>query len=806
MKGVGALEQSRRREWRVERPSRARGLRLATVSVVAALLGMGAAAGLAAQDDLVLAALRGETGIDPEPATLLATVSGLSVERVPLAEALVQLAERSQVQIAFSPSLLPPALWVDCDCATLNLAGALDRLLAGTVLGYVELGSQVVVVPKSGSDLAPPDGMVRGRVRSEVAIPVEDATVRLVRPAGIAEGHIAGTDRLGFFAFHDLVPGEYVLSVSVIGYGLHEEEVAVAPGADLQLAITLTEEVVALEGLQVEGQRSRQRARFEESAGATVQEMSRTELKMIPGIAEADPLKSVEVLPGVTRVSDFAAAFNVRGGSADQNLILLDGVPIFNPFHSMGLFSVFNADMIRRAELQSGGFPAEYGGRVSSVLKIESDLGDEEHGVDAGMSLLAARASVKGGLPGGLKDRLGLASARWRASARRSYLDVLLGAIPKASFPYHLQDLQAAFEGWTRQGDRVQVISYLGRDVLDVGSLLVFDVFDGDEPELDAKPDLLWSWGNAAVGASWTRPMQGGGALDIRGSVSRADSNFDFSEFGEAQFGSRIGRSAIAADLERLPGRRTRWKSGVLSTWMTYESLTKGGGAELFLPGKGVAWGTAGYTQVEWKPTQEWLLEGGVRLDHWRPGDAASTTTVSPRVAVKRFVRGGRWALRVAGGRYTQFLHSVRDEQIPWGLDAWVLTGRQAPALVSDQLQAGVEGWLDERDTWFASAEGYYRSYEGVVARNWGDDPTDPTDDLLTGNGLSYGADFLVRKDGGRTSGWISISLLKANRRLRDRTTVYPPPQQVQHEPTPVDRPESGTVRRVDHPSRPQKR
>ena len=140
---------------------------------------MGAAAGLAAQDDQVLAALRGETGIDPEPGTLLATVSGLSIERAPLAEALVRLAERSQVQIAFSPSLLPTDLRVDCDCPDVSLARALDQLLAGTELGYVELGSQVVVVPKAGSDMAPADGTLSGRVRSEVAILMVDATVRL---------------------------------------------------------------------------------------------------------------------------------------------------------------------------------------------------------------------------------------------------------------------------------------------------------------------------------------------------------------------------------------------------------------------------------------------------------------------------------------------------------------------------------------------------------------------------------------------------------------------------------------------------
>ena len=740
------------------------GIGLLIATTIAAAPSTLAPEALVAQDTQVLAALRGETGVDPAPGTLLATISMLSVEAAPLAEALVRLAERSNVQIAFSPSLLPTDLRVDCDCETLNVARTLDLLLADTDLGYVELGSQVVVVPKAGSDLAPPDGLLRGRVRSEVAVPIEDATVRLTPAADATRGHITGTDRLGYFAFHDLAAGDYALSVDRIGYGLHEETIAVAPGDDLRVAIQLAEQAVELGGVQVEGERSRRRMRFERSAGATVQELSRTELRAIPGIAEADPIKSVEVLPGVTRMSDFGAAFNVRGGSADQNLILLDGIPIFSPFHTLGLFSAFNADMVGRAELQLGGFPAEYGGRVSSVLRIESDPGDEEFGVDAGISLLASRAAVSGGLPDGLKNRLGLASGRWRASARRSYLDALIEPLSDGVFPYHLQDFQTAFEGWTRRGDRLKVSAYLSGDVLDVGSAASLD--GGTWAGLDRVPDIVWSWGNAAVGASWTRLLADGGALEVHGSLSSSDADFQYSEASEAGFGTRISRSSIAADLERHPGRNTRWKSGIQSAWSKYENLAAGGSPEPFPVGDGVALGTAAYTQLDWKPNSSWLLEGGVRLDHWRPGEAASTTTVSPRIAAKRFVGGGRWAVRTAGGRYTQFLHSVRDEQIPFGLDAWVLAGRQAPPLISDQIQAGLEGWLGTTDTWFTSLEAYYRTQDGLVARNWGDDPADPADDLFVGDGRAYGADFLLRKDSGPTTGWLSISLLKADRRL----------------------------------------
>lgn len=738
---------------------------------------------LSAQDTQVLAALRGETGVDPAPGTLLATISMLSIEQAPLAEALARLAEQSTVQIAFSPSLLPGDLRVDCDCATLSLARALDRLLADTELGYVELGSQVVVVPRTGSDLAPPDGLLRGRVRSEVAVPIEDATVRLVLATDTARRHITGTDRLGYFAFHDLTPGRYTLSVARIGYALHEQGVDMVPGSDLHMEVALTEQAVELAGVLAEGRRSRQRERYERSGGVTVQEMNRQELKAIPGVAEPDPMKSVEVLPGVTRVSDFTAAFNVRGGSADQNLILLDGMPIFNPFHALGLFSVFNGDMVQRAELHSGGFPAEYGGRTSSVLKVESDLGDGELGVDAGVSLIASRAAVKGGLSADLQQRLGLAGARWRVSGRRSYLDVLTRPFLNAPFPYHLNDLQGAFEAWTRKGDRVRITGYSGRDVIDIGDLAVLGGDGYDEPLDGSIFNTEWRWGNDAAGASWTRPLPDGGAVDLHGSLSRFNSNFEFDEFRDIYVTTRISRAALGGDLERRPASRLSWKSGWVVGRLKHHNIMEGWVPEVFPSGQedGVEAGV--YSQVSWNPNSRWLLEGGLRLDHWRPGDAPATTVVSPRFALKRFLGDGSWAVRTAAGRYSQFILSVRDEKLPISPDWWMLSGGMAPVLVSEQFQGGFEGFAGMNDAWFFSLEGYYRRFDGLAAQDWADDPDDPTDDLMSGEGRSYGADLMIRRDLGEITGWLSVSFLKAEHAFRDTGSGLDPAPLIRYAP-----------------------
>ena len=604
------------------------------------------------------------------------------------------------------------------------------------------------------------NGAITGRVWSAAGLLLEGAGARLFPAADSTLRRIVGTDRLGYFAFDQVLPGDYVLTVILIGYERYREEVEVTGATTLELDIALAPQAIQLEGLAVEAERSRARARFEESAGATVQEISGEAMKALPGLVETDPIRAVEMLPGVSTVSDFSAAFNVRGGSADQNLILLDDIPIFNPFHLGGIFSVFNADMVERAELRAGGFPAEYGGRVSSVLTVETDVGDGLTSVDAGVSLLASRVAVNGSLPRGALDALGLTNSRWRVSGRRSYFDVL--AKPWTEFPYHLTDLQGAFEVWTGGGSSLRFTAYTGRDVLDLS-----DVGDNPLP-------LRWSWGNDAVGGSWTHPMRGGQSMDVRASYSRFTSDFEFVET-ESRFITGIQEATLQADLERRPTGRTRWKSGVAAKRLEYDNSFRAGGT-VFNESAGWGWETAVYSQINWDPNSRWLVEGGVRVDHWRPDPGGSETTVSPRFAVKRFIRDRNAAVRLAGGRYSQFLHSLRDEEIPFGIDVWVLAGARAPRVVSDQVQLGVESFFAD-DEWFASLEGYYRTFDGVITVNTAEDPNDDLDDLVAGEGWSYGADLFLKRAVGTTTGWIAVSFLKTRRTFPDtRSGLEPPP------------------------------
>jgi hypothetical protein len=547
-----------------------------------------------------------------------------------------------------------------------------------------------------------------------------------------------------------------------LGFGETVRTVIVHPHSVSEIELVLEDQPFDLPVVKVEVDRTR--AGFDDEAATTRRGLTREELKLIPGVAEADVLRAVEVLPGVVSTSDYSAAFNVRGGSADQNLILLDGVPIYNPFHLGGLFSVFNADMVARAELLAGGFPAEYGGRVASVLGVESDAAGAGTDVDGGVSVLASRLAVGAELPRFMTEPLGMRNTRARVSVRRSYFDALLK--PFVDFPYHLVDTQAYVEGWTSSGRRVSVTAYAGRDVLDLS---------GTE---SSQLRLRWGWGNQLAGLRYTWPMSGGRTLDARAGFTHFSTHIRFPEFDDTEFRSDVRQFIARADLDAPVSDGVRVQTGIEANHLKYDNLAATGGAE-FTGGSEAGWLGGGYTQANWR-AGDWLVEAGARADVWLPRGAEATGVVGPRLGVKRFFHSGDVALKFAAGRYSQFIHSIRDEEMPVGIDVWVLTGTRAPHTVSDQAQFGVESFLGAG--WFTGVEAYYRWFEGVVANNFADDPNTKRDDLIAGTGTSYGVDLMLRRDQGRVRPTLSVSWLRALRDFEDptlgvgnRVVRYPP-------------------------------
>ncbi|RMH14478.1 MAG: hypothetical protein D6701_11235 [Gemmatimonadetes bacterium] len=636
-----------------------------------------------------------------------------------------------------------------------RLAGRLAGALALALLAAGPAAEQALA-----QDAGVGGGAVQGRVWDASGVPVSVALVAFRAGDGRTVARTE-TSATGFYRLHGLPAGRGTLVVMALGYEERRIPVDIPAGGRRTLDVTLRTRALEVEGLVVEARRARERARFEVEAGLTARELSADDLRLLPGFVETDPLRAAETLPGVTTANDFTAAFNVRGGSADQNLILVDGQPVFNPTHLGGLVSIFNADLVRSAELRVGGFGAEYGGRVSSVLAVETDPGDGRFSAAGALSLLNARVALGGSLPEGVRKRMGLRSARWRLGGRRSYLDIVTA--PFFDFPYRLADLQGVLEAWTRGGDRLRLSLYSGGDVLDLTTL--------DADDFPLRVD--WRWGNDALSASWTVLRRQGGWVEIGAGGSRFDTGLRFPDFDDTDFRSRIDQVGARVSAEMRAGAAWRVRAGGAIERFSYDNLALSGGTE-FAGGAGRGVLTSAFAQGARSGSGPWRLEVGARLDWWAPSPGPSAVEVSPRIAVKRFFGSRRRvALKAAAGRYTQFLHSIRDEALPLGLDIWVLAGERAPHVVSDQVQAGIEVLLDEG--WSASLEAYRRTFDGVITNNVAENPNDPLDDLLAGSGRSWGVDAYLARTRGDTRGWVSVSWLRATRTFPDVTTGLDP-------------------------------
>ena len=181
-------------------------------------------------------------------------------------------------------------------------------------------------------------------------------------------GQGMATDINGYYIIQDIVPGNYVLMVSYVGFSLRKEKLSISDSQSIKLNIALSEEVVELSQVEVTAEQIQRKANIQPSKI----NLSPRMMKAAPALAEPDLFRTIQALPGVLTTSEFSTGLVIRGGNTDQNLILLDGVTVYNPSHLGGIFSNFIVDGVKEAELIKGAYNAEYGGRLSAVLNIIS--------------------------------------------------------------------------------------------------------------------------------------------------------------------------------------------------------------------------------------------------------------------------------------------------------------------------------------------------------------------------------------------------------------------------------------------------
>lgn len=624
----------------------------------------------------------------------------------------------------------------------------------------------LLLVPTLLAAQAPATGVLVGRVTlradtSAVPAPAPGATITLVGTAMVAS---TGPD--GRFVLDPAPAGAQTLRVRLIGYRTVERGVRVVAGDTLRVEVALEAQVQRLAPVTTRA-RPRDLETFETRPNVATVTLDAAAMAGVPSVGEPDVVRVVRLLPGVVSRNDFNTGLNVRGGEADQNLILLDGHQIYNPFHLGGLFSTFMDATVGGIELMTGAFPARYGGRLSSVLDVRSAV-EARPGVhgSADISALATTGRLAGGLGGG--------KGTWSVAARRTYVDAVTSAFTDDVFPYHFHDVQG-HAGWTLPGNvRLTLTGYTGRDDLSVD----LAELEGDSvPQSASEGNYGFDWGNRVLGLGLSRefgpearvPLVGwhlerGSVVEQRVAFSDFSMALDLSDGAFTQRSRTRDLRASGSVLARVGAHdasvgyeaathRVRFTSGSTQLGTTDLDLVQ-------RPATGALW-----VDDTWRVSDRWIVQAGVRAEMLTGREWAA---LSPRASVKWFATP-TLALTAAAGRMTQTMHSISGDGPLRLFDVWIASDAYIPVASAWHWVAGAERRIAEAGS--IRMEGWLKRYDRVLEPNPSQDPRRRGDEFFAADGRSYGLDVLARwQPASGTSGWISYTYGVSSRSRAGRT------------------------------------
>ncbi len=604
-------------------------------------------------------------------------------------------------------------------------------------------------------------GHVRDALTGETLI---GASVRLKADRSVG----TRTNNYGFFSL-TLEEGDHVLVISHVGYQASELPMRLARdtviGVDLHSG-ELLEEVVISESSAGENIRSPQMG---------IARVDVNEIKHVPVLmGERDVLKTIQLLPGVMSGGEGSSNFFVRGGTGDQNLILLDEAMVYNASHLFGFFSTFNSDAIKDVNLYKGGMPAQYGGRVASVLDITMLDGNKKRmGLEGGVGLIASRFKVDGPL---VADR-----GSFMVSGRRTYADLFLKLSNDDdinSSRLYFYDLNAKANYRIDEKNTVFLSGYFGRDVLGYSGLFGFD------------------WGNATGTLRWNHVLNS----RLFSNTTLVYSNFNYNvriENDEFNFliASRIRNFNLKQDFQFFPSNGSTWRFGIhlLRQGIAPANIDAAEDAavnSLRLENrKGME--LAAYLSHEWRPFDRLSLIYGLRLNGFLlfgPGtfygyDADGDPVESeayrkgevvqhyfnhePRLSLSYQLPSNN-SLKLSYNRNVQHLHQLSNSTSSLPTDAWVMSSNNIKPQIADQAALGYYQNFGG-DRYEFSAESYYKYMQNQIDyRNAADLQANEhiEGELLFGIGRAYGVELFMKKRKGRLNGWVSYTLSRSERRF----------------------------------------
>ncbi len=583
------------------------------------------------------------------------------------------------------------------------------------------------------------------------------------RSASIVRG--ARTNKFGFYSLPNIPDGSYFLIVRGIGYRLYGKRITVQGGG-------LRENIA----LEVQSSRSEEVTVQAEREATSVRTISTVEVKSdmirkLPTLlGEADVFRVLQLMPGIKGGSELSSGLYVRGGSPDQNLTLLDGVIVYNPSHLLGFFSTFNNDALRDVRVMKGSFPAEYGGRLSSVIDLTMKEGTKEKlsGV-ANLGLIASRLTLEGPITENVTFML---------SGRRTYLDLLVSAATNGKPPatYNFYDLNAKVNVRLSDNDRIYASGYFGSDE---GALF---------PQQNNNTDIGINWGNATANLRWAHIFSD----DLFSNFSAIYTDYRFgtriySATDRDTTGfltqSQIRDFTLRGDVQWHPAKGHTVKAGFDATFHQFKIALESNNAQLrqFLDFLNLKSNTidaleaAAYVQDEWEISPELTANIGFRASYFLLGNRLLP---EPRIS---FAYAPIEELSIKGGVAVanQFLHLVINNGIALPTDSWFPSTDKILPGNSVQYTLGVENSFLGKE-YFVSVEGYYKSLRNLY--EFKDDANftflTPAENQLTrGDGEAYGVEVFINKRLGALTGWIGYTLSWTRRTfadLNDGRPFYP--------------------------------
>ena len=613
-------------------------------------------------------------------------------------------------------------------------------------------------------------GSLTGAVTNVATGEVVRAGVSIDRPRRSVRA-----DSAGRFTFRDIPAGRVRLRAISFGYEPADTTVVIHGGEVVTVSLRLRMMPQSLATVRTVA-KSPERTRFEEEATPSVVSISGAEVRRVPAIGESDVLRSAALLPGVVARNDFSAGFNVRGGEADQNLVLLDGLPIYNPFHLGGLFGTFIDKAVSGVDVITGAFPSRYGGRLSSVLDVKS-LEETRRGMHgtAEISLLSSSLFLGG--------TLGQGKLSWNVAARRTYADKVVEWIRgNNDFPYHFQDAQFRARLALPKGGTLGLTMYAGKDLLYHQDESVrlgsnpggpIDITDDDDET------ITFDWGNRVVGFTLDQPLGTRTALSQRLAYSRFGTHFDLPS-QLVYLAQSVGELQLAGTITHARDRHTfnvgYEAASYHTSYREQIAIASGddGNDDVSFPDPLATDGdttmrqrpamAALFAEDLWKPNDRWIIRGGLRGEYVTGADWLG---LSPRVSAKYFVTP-RLALTAAAGRYSQWMRAMRNEDLPLRVfDLWMASDSNIPVSTSTQISLGAERWVSNDR--FIRVEGYAKTYDRLAEPASTVDPRIRPTLLRYYDGQSYGVDFYLRQlEHNGFSGWIAYSYGVTKRERND--------------------------------------